>query len=75
MTYRQRPRLREEIRSVMRAVNGAWAKPTQPQFARWEELKGEVADAQNMLNQIIATDIAGINDKTKAIPQISVSKK
>jgi len=75
MTYRQRPRLREEIRSVMRAVNGAVAKPTQPQLARLQQLKGEVASAQRTLNGIIASEIAGINEKTKSLPQISVGGK
>ena len=75
MNYRQRPRIREEIRSVMRAVNGAWAKPTQPQFSRLEQLKGEVNQAKATLNQIIGTDIKGINEKTKNIPQISVGNK
>ena len=75
MTYRQRPRLREEIRSLMRAVNGATAKPTQPQLSRLEQLNGEVSEAQETLDQIINTDIQRINDKAKNIPQISVGKK
>ena len=72
MTYRQRPRLREEIRSLMRAINSATAKPTQPQLSRLEQLNGEVNEAQEILGQIINTDIQRINDKTKNIPQISV---
>lgn len=72
MTYRQRPRLREEIRSVMRAINGAFARPTQPQLARITELKGEVNAAQVALNQIKTSNIATINDKTRDMPQISV---
>ena len=74
MTYRQRPRLREEIRSLMRAINGAVAKPTLPQLARLEQLKGEVTQARTRLNQIISTDINAINEKTRNIPQISVGK-
>lgn len=75
MNYRQRPRVREEIRSLMRAVNGATAKPTQPQRARLEELRGEVDEAQGILNQIITTDIEQINTKTQSVPQIIVKKK
>ena len=75
MGYRQRPRLREEIRSLMRAVNSATAEPTQPQLSRLEQLKGEVSEAQAALQQIITDDIQKINDKTKNIPQISVGKK
>lgn len=75
MTYRQRPRLREEIRSLMRAVNGATAKPTQPQVSRSAQLKEEVSVASGKLNKIISTDIKGINAKTENIPQISVGRK
>ena len=75
MTYRQRPRLREEIRSLMRAVNGAIAKPTQPQKARVEQLRDELNEALKALEQIINTNIQKINDKTKDIPQISIGKK
>lgn len=75
MGYRQRPRLREEIRSLMRAVNGATAKPTQPQQSRLEELTGEVKEAQDVLDQIVNTGIQQINEKTKNLPQISVGTK
>ena len=74
MTYRQRPRLREEIRSLMRAINGAFALPTQPQMARLTELKGEYTEAKGTLNAIINGHIKTINDKTKALPQISVGE-
>ncbi len=75
MNYRQRPRLREEIRSLMRAINSATAQPTQPQLDRVDQLTGEVNDAQDVLDQIVNTDIQGINDRTKDMPQISVGKK
>ncbi len=75
MGYRQRPRLREEIRSLMRAVNGATAKPTQPQLLRMQELTNEVNEAQGTLGQIINSDIQKINNKAKDVPQISVKGK
>ncbi|MEM6804947.1 MAG: hypothetical protein AAF696_26350 [Bacteroidota bacterium] len=75
MGYRQRPRLREEIRSLMRAVNGASAEPTQPQISRLEQLNEELSEAQAALQEIINKDIKTINDKAKNIPQISVGKK
>lgn len=74
MTYRQRPRLREEIRSLMRAINSAYAKPTQPQISRLAQLQGEVNEASSTLNQIINTEIKGINSKAEKIPQISVGE-
>lgn len=75
MNYRQRPRVRGEIRSLMRAINSATAKPTQPQLTRLEQLNGEVNEAQNILTRIINTDIQKVNDKAKSIPQISVVKE
>ena len=75
MNYRQRPRVREEIRSLMRAIDGATSKPTQPQLSRLDQLRGEVNDAQSTLDQIIANDIQKVNDKVKNVPQISVGKK
>ncbi|MEQ9424175.1 MAG: hypothetical protein RJQ09_07155 [Cyclobacteriaceae bacterium] len=75
MNYRQRPRVREEIRSLMRAVNSATSKPTQPQLERLDQLRGEVDEAQGLLDQIIANDIQKVNDKVKDVPQISVGKK
>lgn len=75
MNYRQRPRVRGEIRSLMRAINGATAKPTQPQLTRLEQLNGEVNEAQTILTRIINTDIQKVNDKSKNIPQIPVVKE
>ena len=75
MGYRQRPRLREEIRSLMRAIDGATARPTQPQNARIEQLSGEVNEAQGILDGIVNDGIQRINDKTKNLPQITVGKK
>ncbi len=75
MNYRQRPRVRGEIRSLMRAINGATAKPTQPQLTRLEQLNGEVNEAQTILTRIVNTDIQKVNDKAKNIPQISVVKE
>ena len=41
MTYRQRPRLREEILSQMYSIDGTPAKPTGPQAARAVQLTEE----------------------------------
>lgn len=75
MGYRQRPRLKEEIRSLSRAINGASSKPTQPQLSRLDQLRGEVNEAQNTLEQIIANDIQKINQKAKDVPPVTVGKK
>ena len=75
MGYRQRPRLREEIRSLSRAINSATSKPTQPQLSRLDQLRGEINEAQSILNQIIANDIQKVNQKAKNVPPITVGKK
>ena len=75
MNYRQRPRIREEIRSLMRAINSATAEPTQPQLDRVKQLNEELGEALGILNQIIEGDIQKINDKAKDLPQISVKGK
>lgn len=75
MNYRQRPRIREEIRSLMRAINGATAAPTQPQLDRLQQLKEEYGEAEGILNRIIETQIQKINDKAKDLPQVSVKGK
>ena len=46
MGYRQRPRLREEIRSLMRAIDNTTNPPTIPQLERIESLKLELNNHQ-----------------------------
>ncbi|MBL7876317.1 MAG: hypothetical protein JNL53_11675, partial [Cyclobacteriaceae bacterium] len=77
MGYRQRPRLKEEILDLADAVDGATARPTQPQLNRLTELKQETDAAINQLNRIVEENILPINEKTKTIPQINIdtSKK
>lgn len=75
MGYRQRPRLREEINTLMGDVDDAFARPTQPQLDRLTELKGEVQSAQQQLDKIVSDHIAPINDKVKNLPQITAGKE
>ena len=62
MTYRQRPRLREEIRSLMFAIGGATAKPSSPQSERIAQLQEETRMAMTELERIINTDIEKLNN-------------
>lgn len=75
MNYRQRPRLQVEIRSLSYAIDGAAAKPTQPQMARIKQLRGELDDAQATYQKIIKEEVGPINDKLKEMPQIVVQEK
>ncbi len=72
MNYRQKPQLREEIRSLMRAVDGASARPTTSQLARLDELRQEVVDAKGRFGKIVSGKIAEINEMAKSLPQLSV---
>ena len=75
MNYRQRPRLKEEIRSLSRAINGATSKPTLPQMSRIEQLRSELSEARGILEQIIAGDLQKVNEKAKNVPPVAVEKK
>ena len=72
MSYRQRPRLREEIRSLMFAINGATARPTTPQLLRLTQLQDETAQAVDAYNQLLSTRIGPINEQVRAVPQVVV---
>ncbi|MEQ8423518.1 MAG: hypothetical protein RIA63_02335, partial [Cyclobacteriaceae bacterium] len=74
MNYRQRPRLKEEISSLMYSVDGATAKPSTQQSNRASQLNQEAQDASNQLERIISEEVSKINDKLKNMPQIVVKK-
>ncbi len=74
MNYRQRPRLKEEISSLMRAVDGATARPSTPQGNRLLELNKETDEAAATLERILSDDVSKINDKVKDMPMIVVKK-
>jgi len=74
MNYRQRPRLREEIGSLMYAVDGATARPSTQQSNRSTELDREAQDASSQLERIISEEVDKINNKLKDMPQIVVKK-
>ena len=70
MTYRQKPRLREEIRSLMRAIDNAPAKPTAPQVNRVDQLEEETAEAQKKYEEGILQEIATLNKLLKEFPRV-----
>lgn len=74
MNYRTRPRLREEVQSLMGTIDGADARPTVQQMTRVKELEREVSEAKAAYQKILDTDITQINEKVKDLPQIVVSK-
>jgi hypothetical protein len=74
LNYRQRPRLREELRSLTRAVDGTTARPTEPQMLRLGELRNETETVVNLYNSIISNEVAEINDMFRNFPQVSIKK-
>ncbi|HET7566088.1 MAG TPA: hypothetical protein VFJ96_13890, partial [Gemmatimonadaceae bacterium] len=68
--YRQYPRLLEEVQRLYRSIESPVSKPTDPDMRRMGELVEETNTAQGMLDQIIATDIATINQMMKKNPRI-----
>ncbi len=74
MGYRQRPRLREEISTLLNAIDGATARPTTPQLSRRGELGQETQEAVLQFEKIVQERVAPINEKVKSLPQIVVGK-
>ncbi len=74
MNYRSRPRLREEVQSLMVTVDDPVAKPTTQQVSRVKDLEKEVSEAKGVLDKILTDDVPRINERVKDMPQIVVGK-
>jgi photosystem II stability/assembly factor-like uncharacterized protein len=72
MNYRQRPRLREEIRSLMRAIDNTTNPPTQPQQERIISLDAELRQHEQMWKDT-EMEIQKINTANESIPQIIIN--
>jgi len=72
MGYRVKPRLREEIRTLMQAINSAVNAPTEPQTVRLAQLREEKAEAQSAYDALMQGPIAEINASAEDMPQIRV---
>jgi hypothetical protein len=71
MNYRQRPRLREEIRSLMRAIDNTTNPPTLPQLDRIKSLTEELNSHQQRMKDFEAR-LLEINTATASTPQIII---
>jgi len=69
MGYRQRPRLREEIKSLMNAIDNTTNSPTIPQLERIKSLKDEFNNHQ-MEMKAFEKSINEINSSNASLPQI-----
>ena len=72
--YRQRPRLREEIRSLMFAIDGSAGRPTRPQINRIGELEGEASQAVQEYEQLHAQHVEALNKMLKDLPAVVAGK-
>jgi small-conductance mechanosensitive channel len=70
MNYRQRPELCDELRSLMSAVDGAVARPSEQQMQRTEELREETAAVIEKYEQILTNEVAKVNQQMSTLPQI-----
>jgi photosystem II stability/assembly factor-like uncharacterized protein len=71
MNYRQRPRLREEIRSLMRAIDNTTNPPTLPQLDRIKSITEELNSHQQRMKDFEAR-LLEINTATASTPQIII---
>ena len=75
MSYRQTPRTRDEIRSLMYTIDGASSGPTSQQVARISELGEEVKAAYGRFEEIKNGGIRSINEQVSHLPRIMVKGK
>lgn len=60
------------IDSLMSSIDGAEARPSEPQYGRIEELKTETAQAQSAFSRLMETRVEPINEMMRALPQVVV---
>ncbi len=75
MSYRQRPELREEIRSLMSAINNATAAPSAPQLQRSGELTQETAQVKERYQKMVREVLEPLNARFKNLPAILTGGK
>ena len=69
MSKSQSPRVRGEIRSLMRAIDNTTSSPTVPQLERIESLAEELNQHKTMMNDM-ESRINEINESNASLPQI-----
>jgi hypothetical protein len=74
MNYRQKPRLRAEIRSLMRAIDNTTNPPTLPQLDRIKSLNTELREHQKTM-KTMEVSIQGVNDSNSNLPSILLKNR
>jgi photosystem II stability/assembly factor-like uncharacterized protein len=72
MGYRQYPRLREDVSSLVGYFTRGFRAPNEGELTRLKDLTGEVAKAEAAVNGYIAKDVAAINDAMKGAPRVAI---
>jgi photosystem II stability/assembly factor-like uncharacterized protein len=72
--YRQVPRLREELSSLRGSVGGPPSPPTEGEMVRLAELRDETSQTIVDFNALLATTIAGLNDRLGGSTRILVKQ-
>jgi photosystem II stability/assembly factor-like uncharacterized protein len=70
--YRQYPRLREDVQSLVGYINRGLRAPNEGEKVRLKDLTGEVVKAEAKLNAVIAGEIAVINEAMKSVPHVVI---
>jgi hypothetical protein len=70
MGYRQYPRLREEVTSLLGQVQGAQAPPTAGQLTRVREVRVDADAAQTQLDAIVDGTIQRLNERLGSWPRV-----
>jgi hypothetical protein len=73
MMYRDKPRLREEVRTLMRNIDGAVNAPTVPQSVRLAQLSDETKEAGAAYKKLMEGAVAEINSRVDSLPHILIS--
>lgn len=74
MNYRQKPRLRDEIRSRMREIDSADAAPTTSQEERVVTLKQETEEASKAFDEVVKNQIMTVNNLIQNRPKVSIKR-
>ena len=74
MGYRQRPRLKEEIRSLIFAIGNAPSEPTASQMDRVNSLQEETTEEVTKFQDYLTRDLEKINKLAGPMPQVTYRK-
>jgi hypothetical protein len=74
MSYRDWPRLVEQLRFVVRGIQGAQARPTEGQLEVLEKIETDTAQRADELQAILDGVIAELNELLEDTPKIMVDR-